>query len=168
MRRDPDPTGPERQQLAAFLDFQRETVLLKTEGLDRAQLAQPLPPSTLTLAGLVNHLALVEDNWFRVRFAGMPEDPLWSAVDWDADRDYEFRTGAELDPEELRRRYRDACERSREVVAAAALDQLSMAPDGDGLRRDLRWILLHMIEETARHAGHADLIRESIDGTVGE
>jgi uncharacterized damage-inducible protein DinB len=168
MRRDPDPTGPELQQLTAFLDFQRETVLLKTEGLDRGQLAQPLPPSTLTLAGLVNHLALVEDNWFRVRFAGLPEDPLWNAVDWDADRDYEFRTGAELDPEQLRQRYRDACERSREVVAAAALDQLSVATDGEGLRRDLRWIMLHMIEETARHAGHADLIRESIDGTVGE
>ena len=127
MRIDPPETGPELDQLTSYLDLQRATMLWKTEGLTREQLAQPHPPSTLTLGGLLNHLALVEDSWFRVRFAGLPDDELWAGIDWDADPDYEFRTAAELEPEELRRRYEQACARSREVVAAAAsLDQLSV------------------------------------------
>jgi uncharacterized damage-inducible protein DinB len=169
VRPEPANSGPELQALTGFLDWQRETILLKTAGLSREQLAQPLPPSSLTLAGLVNHLALVEDSWFRVRFAGLPEDSLWAGRDWDADPDWEFRTAADLEPEELRQRYRDACTRSREVVArAAGLDQLSRGKSRDGQHWDLRWILIHMLEETARHAGHADLLREAIDGTVGE
>src|SRR3954470_6545956 len=169
MRTDPPETGTELAQLTSYLDYQRETMLLKAEGLDRAQLAQTHPPSTLTLGGLLNHLALVEDSWFRVRFAGLPDDELWAGIDWDADPDFEFRTAASLEPEELRRRYEDACARSREVVAAAAsLDQLSVEPRRNGAHFDLRWMLLHLIEETARHAGHADLIREAIDGSTGE
>jgi uncharacterized damage-inducible protein DinB len=168
-RPEPEPTGPELQQLCAFLDYQRATVLEKAAGLDAEQLRRPHPPSSLTLGGLLNHLALVEDSWFREKFAGLPEDELWAGVDWKADPDYEFRTGGELDPDEARQRYRDACERSREVVATATdLDQLSVGAWPDGRHWDLRWVLLHMIEETARHAGHADLIRESIDGEVGE
>jgi hypothetical protein len=169
MRPEPPESGPELQALTGFLDWQRQTILLKTEGLTREQLAQTLPPSSLTLAGLVNHLALVEDTWFRERFAGLPEDELWAGHDWDADPDMEFRTATELEPEELRDRYRAACARSREVVAAAeSLDRLSVKTSRAGNHWDLRWILLHMLEETARHAGHADLLRESIDGTVGE
>ena len=169
MRTEPPESGPELQALTGFLDVQRETILRKTAGLTRAQLAQPLPPSSLTLAGLVNHLALVEDSWFRERFAGLPADDLWAGHDWDADPDMEFRTATELEPEELRDRYRAACARSREVVAAAdGLDQLSVTTSRSGNHWDLRWILLHMLEETARHAGHADLLRESIDGAVGE
>jgi uncharacterized damage-inducible protein DinB len=169
VRQDPPPTGPELEQLTAFLDFQRETVLLKAEGLDAEALRRPLPPSSLTLGGLLNHLALVEDSWFRERFAGLPEQEVWAGVDWEADPDFEFRTAADLAPDELRRRYRDACARSREVVARAeGLDQLGAQPRRDGTRWDLRWLLLHMIEETARHAGHADLLREAIDGQVGE
>ncbi len=169
MRTDPPDSGPELQALTAFLDFQRETVLLKTEGLSREQLAQQLPSSSLTLAGLLNHLALVEDSWFPVRFLGLPDDPLWAGVDWEADPDHEFRTAADVEPEVLRRRYADACARSREIVAAAdGLDQLSVEVRRNGQRFDLRWMLLHMLEETARHAGHADLLREAIDGTTGE
>src|SRR5919199_1180646 len=115
MRQDPPATGGELELLSAFLDYQRETVLGKAEGLDAAQLAQPLPPSSLTLAGLPNHLALVEDSWFRERFAGLAAQPEWAEVDWQADPDFEFRTAPELDPDALRQRYRDACERSREV-----------------------------------------------------
>jgi uncharacterized damage-inducible protein DinB len=169
VRIEPPSSGPELAQLTAFLDFQRETVLLKTEGLSAEQLAQPLPPSSLTLGGLLNHLALVEDSWFRVRFAGLPDDEPWAGIDWDADPDHEFRTAAELPPDELRRRYRETCARSREVVAAAdSLDQLSVQKRRNGEHFDLRWVLLHLIEETARHAGHADLLREAVDGTVGE
>ena len=168
MRTEPTSAGPELELLGQYLDVQRETVLRKAEGLDAGQLAQPLPPSSLTLGGLLNHLALVEDWWFRVRFLDLPHVEPWGDVDWDADPDWEFRTAAELSPDELRGRYRDACEKSREVVAAAeGPDQLS-ATERDGVRFDLRWALLHMIEETARHAGHADLLREAIDGTVGE
>ena len=187
MRTDPPDSGPELVTLAAFLDYQRETMLQKTDGLTREQLAQPLAPSSLTLAGLLNHLAKVEDVWFRVRFAGLPEagwragtdrvvDPDWdfrTASDLDADGpaepDWDFATATALTPEELRERYRTACDASREVVAQAPdLDQLSARPRRDGPHVDLRWILIHMIEETARHAGHADLLREAIDGTVGE
>jgi uncharacterized damage-inducible protein DinB len=170
MRTDPPDSGSEFEQLTAYLDYQRETMLLKTEGLSAEQLAQRLPPSSLTLAGLLNHLALVEDSWFPHRFAGLPENELWAGIDWDADPDFEFRTATELPPRELRRRYEDACARSREVVAQAdSLDQLSVhARRFTGRHFDLRWVLLHLIEETARHAGHADLLREAIDGTVGE
>jgi hypothetical protein len=169
MRIDPQSTGTELELLTQYLDYQRETMLMKTDGLTREQLAQPLPPSTLTLGGLLNHLALVEDSWFEERFVGAPEREPWAGVDWDADPDWEFRTAAGLEPEELRDRYRQACDRSRAVVAAATgLDQLSVVPRRDGSSFSLRWVLLHLLEETARHAGHADLLREAIDGTVGE
>jgi len=170
VRTDPPDSGSERDLLTAFLDFQRETVLLKTEGLTGEQLARTLPSSTLTLAGLLNHLALVEDSWFPVRFAGRPDHQLWARVDWDADPDFEFRTATGLHPGELRARYAEACARSRAVVAAtASLADLSVGTSSrTGNRWDLRWVLLHMIEETARHAGHADLLREAIDGTTGE
>jgi uncharacterized damage-inducible protein DinB len=169
MRTDPPETGPELDQLTSVLDYQRETILRKTAGLTREQLAQQHPPSSLTLGGLLNHLALVEDSWFRERFAGLPDDELWDGVDWDADPDYEFRTAAEVEPEELRRRYEKACASSREVVAGAqSLDQLSVKTRSNGMHFDLRWMLLHLIEETARHAGHADLLREAVDGTTGE
>ncbi|HLZ38451.1 MAG TPA: DinB family protein [Mycobacteriales bacterium] len=167
MRTKPDPCGPELRQLTRFLDYQRETVLQKTAGLTREQLARPLPPSSLTLAGLLNHLALVEDWWFRMRFLGLPPAEEWVHADWDSDPDWEFHTAVDLEPDELRRRYTDACARSRAVVDDIGdLDRLSVvAPD---VRQwDLRWVLLHMIEETARHAGHADLLREAVDGTVG-
>ena len=169
MHTEPPETGTELDQLNSYLDHQRAAMLRKAEGLDREQLARVHPPSTLTLGGLLNHLALVEDSWFPVRFAGLPDDPLWAGIDWDADPEYEFRTAAEVEPDELRRRYERACARSREVVAAARdLEQLSVRPRGNGAHFQLRWVLLHLIEETARHAGHADLLREAIDGTVGE
>jgi uncharacterized damage-inducible protein DinB len=171
VRTDPARSGPEADQLSAYLDYQRETVLLKCAGLSAARLAQQaVPSSSLTLGGLLNHLALVEDWWFRVQFLGEEHVPPWGGIDWDADPDWEFRTAATTDPEELRERYRSACERSREVVRATGdLDRLSVAVSRkSGERCDLRWVLLHMIEETARHAGHADLLREAIDGTVGE
>lgn len=165
----PPPSGPEQGQLTAFLDHFRATILRKAEGLDAAGLARPLPPSSLTLGGLLNHLAYVEDLWFRVRFAGLPADDLWADVDWTADPDHEFDTAAEVPPDELRRRYLDACERSRAVVRATdCLDQRAARPRSNGQYVDLRWILLHMLEETARHAGHADLLREAVDGTVGD
>jgi hypothetical protein len=169
MRVDPDPSGSERDLLCQYLDYQRETMLQKADGLNATQLSRAHPPSELTLAGLLYHLALVEESWLEVRFVGHAERAPWIGVDWDADPTWEFRTGAGLPPDDVTQRYRDACERSRQVVSAtASLDELSVQALGDGRHFSLRWVLLHLIEETARHAGHADLLREALDGTVGE
>jgi hypothetical protein len=169
MRTEPHPDGPEAKLIGQYLDYQRETVLAKTEGLDQEQMARSHPPSTLTLGGLLYHLALVEEDWMEVRFLGQPERDPWAGVDWEADPDWEFRTSAEMVPEQLRLRYREACGRSRLVVSGASgLDQLSVKPLRSGQHFSLRWVLLHLIEETARHAGHADFLREAIDGSVGQ
>ena len=169
MRIAPDPGGPELALLLEYLHYQRETVLAKTEGLTQAQLVQKYPPSDLTLAGLLHHLALVEESWMEERFSGLPVRAPWATVDWDADPDWEFRAAEGLDPEALRDRYRKACERSQHIVAAATgPEQMSCQTLRDGRHFSLRWVLLHLIEETARHAGHADLLREAIDGRIGE
>jgi uncharacterized damage-inducible protein DinB len=164
-----DPQGSERELLCQYLDYQRETMLLKVDGLSTDQLARKHPPSGLTLGGLLHHLALVEESWLEVRFMGHPERAPWVGVDWDADPDWEFHTAAGLQPDQVVQRYRDACDRSRQVVSATArLDELSVQTLSDGRHFSLRWVLLHLIEETARHAGHADLLREALDGIVGE
>ncbi len=170
MRQDPDPTTvSERDALGQYLDYQRETILLKTEGLTREQLAATIPSSGLTLAGLLYHLTLVEESWFEEDFLGLPSREDFAGVDWTADPDFEFRTALEKDPEWLRGRYRDACDRARRVTADAdSLDAVSVSTRVGGKPFTLRWLLLHLIEETARHAGHADLLREAIDGVTGE
>ena len=160
----------ETEMLCAFLDYHRATLVMKAAGLSQAQLSQTIPSSTLTIGGLLKHMALVEDSWFTERFAGRPMPAPFDDVDWDADRDWEFHTAGDDTPEWLLQRYAEACERSRAVVAAAtSLDQLAIAGKSQaGDAFTLRWILCHMIEETARHNGHADLLRESIDGASGE
>jgi dienelactone hydrolase/uncharacterized damage-inducible protein DinB len=168
-RIEPSPEGGERELLGQYLDFQRATMLAKTEGLSRDQMARRHAPSALTLAGLLYHLALVEEAWMEERFLGLPLREPWTGVDFDADPEWEFRTSAGLEPEQVRQRYREACERSRQAAAQAdGLDQLSVATISGGRRFSLRWVLMHLLEETARHAGHADMLREAIDGTVGE
>ena len=167
MRSDPDPTGAEALLLEQYLDAQREALLTKTEGLTREQLTRRHPPSALTLAGLLHHLALAEEDWMEIHFLGRPDREPFSSADWKGDPDWQFLVPADLQPEQLCDRYRDACERSRAVVRqASGLDQLSAKPVR-GQHVSLRWVLLHLIEETARHAGHADLLREAIDGQVG-
>lgn len=164
----PPLAGPELETLTAFLDWQRAIVLDKAGGLTPDQLNQTLAPSNLTLGGLVHHLALVEDYWFNDILLGAETLEPWASVDWDADADWEMTAAAALDFDLIRGRYGDACDRSRAITAAAeSLDQLSVGTRRGG-QVSLRWILVHLIEETARHAGHADLIRESIDGEVGD
>ncbi|TFB69827.1 DinB family protein [Cryobacterium sp. Hz9] len=167
-RTDPQLAANERSTLLEFLDFHRATPLIKTDGLNAAQLSQPIATSTLTLSGLLKHLALVEDDWIQSRFLGLPEQEPWASAPWDDDRDWEFHSAQHDDPTELRNLYRAACERSRRAVAGIDLDTLSVGVNRDGQRWNLRWILLHLIEEAARHNGHADLLREAIDGAVGE
>lgn len=160
----------EWSMLHAFLDYHRATLVGKVEGLSQTQMNQTHPPSSLTLGGLVKHLALVEDSWFTERFAGHGSPAPWTDVDWDADPDWEFHTSVDDTPEELLALYDAACARSRAVLdAATSLDDRSVATSRDsGEHFSLRWIVCHMIEETARHNGHADLLREAIDGQTGE
>jgi uncharacterized damage-inducible protein DinB len=160
----------EAEMLSAFLDYHRTTLTMKVAGLTQDQMAQPIETSSLTLGGLVKHMALVEDSWFTERFAGRPMPAPFADIDWDSDPDWEFRTAAGDTPEWLVQRYDEACDRSRAVVASAgSLDELAVAGRSkSGEVFTLRWILLHMIEESARHNGHADLLREAIDGLTGE
>ncbi|MCL1588812.1 MAG: DinB family protein, partial [Actinomycetia bacterium] len=126
-------------------------------------------PSSLTLGGLINHMAIVEDSWFTDDFAGNPIPEPWASAPWDDDRDWELSTAPDVPTTELFQRYRDAIGRSDAILETVDnLDALSskLHPDGDAW--SMRWILIHLIEETARHCGHADFIRESLDGSVGD
>lgn len=159
--------GDERTMLLGFLAFQRQTLRAKASGLTAEQLRTPLPPSELTLAGLLKHMALVEDDWFGEVLRGEPPRAPWDGVDWAADRDWEFHTALGDPPGEVFGLFDRAVARSDEILAAEP-DLDAVAVRGrHGRRPTLRWILLHMIEEYARHNGHADLIRESIDGQRG-
>jgi uncharacterized damage-inducible protein DinB len=168
-RIDPPLAADERTMLAAFLDYHRATLLGKVDGLDRRQLAQATAASTLTLAGLVKHMALVEDSWFNERFLGREPLEPWASVSWDDDPDWEFHSAIEDEPQDVIALYLAACRRSRAALdQAESLDVESVRRDRSGEAFTLRWIMLHLIEETARHNGHADLLRESIDGATGE
>ena len=173
-RVDPPLRAGEAETLLAFLDYHRETLRLKTSGLDQEQLAATAAASTMTLGGMLKHLALVEDHWFSAVFLGREPAELWSDVDWDADPDWEWHTAREDTPDQLRALFDDAVSASEQVVRAAlegreGLDALSERESRrEEGRFSLRWIVVHMIEEYARHNGHADLIRESIDGQTGE
>jgi uncharacterized damage-inducible protein DinB len=160
--------------LRGFLDHHRDTFRMKCAGLTQAQLAQALPPSDMTLGGMMKHLAIVDQSWFEDDFAGRGLMPPFDTVDWEADRDWEWHTAKDDSPEELLALFDEACRRSDAVLDEAlapdgvGLDGLSAAVDEERGQFSLRWILLHMIEEYARHNGHADLIRESIDGQTGQ
>ena len=160
----------ELEMLVAFLDYQRAVMIDKASGLTQAQWGQRLEPSTMTLGGMIYHLTVVEESWFADYFAGDGLGEPWASVDWEADRDWEWNVAPTMDPDVVLDAYRQAIKRSNEIVAAAtSLDQLSAKNHSKSDEPwSLRWILVHMIEETARHAGHADLIRESIDGEVGD
>ncbi|KRF14087.1 mini-circle protein [Nocardioides sp. Soil797] len=172
-RTDPPLAGGEAETLRAYLDYHRDTLRLKTEGLSQEQLSATLAPSTMTLGGMLKHLALVEDDWFSVVFSGNDEAECWRDVDWDADRDWDWHSAVDDTPEELRALFDGAVAASDaildRVLADTGLETLSVRR---GRRTDeqfsLRWIMVHLIEEYARHNGHADLIRESIDGVTGE
>ena len=163
-----DQAPDELTALTQFLDIQRVEFHERAWGLADEQLRATTAASDLTLGALVKHMALVEHTWFEYRFLGTDEREPWASAPWDDDVDWEMTTAANDTGEELFTLFVQACDRSRSVVASTtSLDQLSVRADNDGQRWNLRWIMIHMIEEYARHLGHADLIRESIDGTVG-
>jgi uncharacterized damage-inducible protein DinB len=164
--------GDETATLLGSLERQRATFAWKSGGLDAAGLRATAGTSSMTLGGLVKHLALVEDDYFSRRLLGRDAGPPWSAVDWDADPNWEWRTAAEDSPEQLYQLWESAVARSRAAVAEAltggGLEQMARFSWPDGRSPSLRRILIDLIEEYARHVGHADLIRESIDGLTGE
>jgi uncharacterized damage-inducible protein DinB len=161
--------GSESATLLAFLNYYRELLIDKASGLTDLQLHTRLAPSTLTLGGLINHVALVEDDWFTSDFAGKDLPEPWASAPWDQDRDWEFNNAITVPTTELFARYRAAIDRSNYVIAQVKdLGDVSAKANRKGEEWSMRWILVHMIEETARHCGHADLIRESIDGSVGD
>lgn len=154
--------GPEREMLVAFLDFHRDTLLWKVSGLSEEQARRVWTPSGTSLLGLVKHLAYVERSWFQRNFAGQDVYVAWRADDPDAD----FRIEPDDTIESVVAFYRAEVERSREITSAAtSLDDIARNPNRP---HTLRRILLHMIEETARHNGHADVLRELTDGATGE
>ncbi len=162
VRTRPPEDGTERQTLTGMLDFLRATVVLKVSGLTDAQaFSRPVPASALTPAGLVKHLTGVERFWFGIDFAGL--DLPWP---WSAEQPH---GGFPLEPGDtlagLVAAYEAECARSRTVAESAGLDERAR---GEGNHFTLRYALTHMIEETARHCGHLDLLRESIDGAAGQ
>lgn len=166
-RIDKPKQADERTTLLAFLQHQRDTLLMKVEGLDDDQLRATLAPSDLTLGGMLAHLAYVEDWWLPVCFLGEPPAQPWNDVDWESDNDFDWHCAAGMSRADLLRLYDAAVTRSDEVIAAAGLDDLAVAKARNGEPFSMRWIVLHLLEEYARHCGHADLIRQSIDGATG-
>jgi uncharacterized damage-inducible protein DinB len=168
-RVDPPLAGSEEETLLGFLDYHRDTLMTKIDGLSQDELGRTHPPTTMTLAGLVKHLAYVEDGWFDETFAGNPVPSPWNQVDWSDDPDWEWHSAVDDDPETLRAIWNTSVARSKAAVSAAeSLAQPSKQTGREGRPFSLRWILCHMIEEYARHNGHADLLREAIDGSTGE
>jgi Protein of unknown function (DUF664) len=164
-RHDPPTVAGERQSLDSWLDYHRATLLFKCQGLTGEQLARrAVEPSSLSLLGLVRHMAEVERSWFRRRFAGQPGlGALYCSEQYpDGDFDLAEPGGAEADFAT----FTAECDLAREAAAGRSLDDTFVGRRGETI--DLRWVYVHMVEEYARHNGHADLLRERIDGVTGD
>jgi Protein of unknown function (DUF664) len=163
IRRDPPRDAPEKETLEAYLDYHRATLLGKIDGLPIEDLRRVMVPSGVSLLGIVKHLAYVELNWFQVCFDGREPSPVpWT--DEDPDADFRIEPGDSFGS--IVAFYRREIEQSRIIVALAP--SLGERAKREGRNETLRWIMVHMIEETARHNGHADIFRELIDGQIGE
>jgi uncharacterized damage-inducible protein DinB len=162
-RTDPPYELPEREMLEAWLEYHRATLARKCQGLpDESLRERSVPPSSLSLLGLVRHMADVERNWFRRVLSGEDAPGLY----WtDDNEDGDFDDVDDASVQEAFTTWRSECAHARDVAARLQLDDTGTRR---GERVSLRWVLVHMIEEYARHNGHADLLRERIDGTTGE
>lgn len=165
-RIDPPISGTNEEMLLAFVDFHRATLVKKCTGLTTEQAKQhSVPPSSMSLLGLVRHMTDVEKMWFIARFQGGEPEGLYRTAE---DPDAAFNNLGGPDLEESLELFAAACQRSREIVAeTSSWDQVSVGPRRGDQYVTMRWILFHLIEEYARHNGHADLLREATDGVTG-
>jgi hypothetical protein len=171
-RPEPPIASDEAATLLGYLERQRATFAWKCGGLDAAGLRATVGRSAMAIGGMLKHLARFEDDMSTEWLLGREQLPPWNSVDWSADNDWDWRTAADDFPEQLHARWRDAAGRSRALFAQAlaegGLEQAAPGiTDDRGDSPSVRYVLINMIEEYARHNGHADLIRESVDGLVG-
>ena len=169
---EPPLAGTEAEHLVGALDRLRTTFRWKADGLDSAGLQTRIGASSLTLGGLLKHLARADQQMFTTKLSGAPLGPPWDSADWDTDPDWDFNSAADDTPEQLYAIWDDTIARSRATLDAAladgGLDQLvylSWPPDR---HLSLRRLVCDLIEEYGRHTGHADLLREAVDGLTGE
>jgi uncharacterized damage-inducible protein DinB len=155
--------GNEKEVLGGFLDHYRRTLLHICEDLSEEQLRRPMVPSGTSLLGLVKHLAYCERSWFQERIANEPVEYPYVEDD-DPDADFRIEEGETA--QEIFDLYEEQCAISRRILEATSLEHVVDYPDRIA-DYNVRWIAVHMIEETARHAGHADIIREQLDGRTG-
>jgi uncharacterized damage-inducible protein DinB len=171
-RPEPRLNANEIDTLRGFLSYQRATFEWKCTGLDAAGLRTSVAASSMTLGGMMKHLALVEESWFGDKLMNRDSLSPWNAVNWDDDPNWEWRTAADDSPDALLAQWRKSVAYANsmidEALSKGGMDQLARRKWPDGRAPSLRWILCHMIEEYARHNGHADLIREAVDGETGE
>ena len=169
---EPPLAGSETEHLVGALDRLRTTFRWKADALDPAGLRANIGASSLTLGGLLKHLALVEDYYSSTKLTGAPVGSPWDAADWEAEPDWEFTSAGEDTPDQLYALWDGAVERSRArfdaAIADGGLDQLVHVADADDRHASLRRLVCDLIEEYGRHTGHADLLREAVDGRVGE
>jgi hypothetical protein len=169
---EPPLAGTELEHLVGALDRLRTTFRWKADDLDAAGLRTRIGASSLTLGGLLKHLAFVEDFQSTVKLRGQAPGEPWNGVDWDAEPEWPFTSAADDSPDELYALWESAVERARARLGAAmadgGLDQLIHVSDDEGRHASLRRLVCDLIEEYGRHTGHADLLREAVDGLVGE
>ncbi len=161
VRQHPPDSAPEKEMLSAFLDYHRATLLIKVDGVSDADLRRKPTVSSMSLLGLIKHLAYVERFWFQGAFASIDVTFPWTKDDPDAD----WRIEDSESTEDILALFKAEVAKSQEITAAGHLDAIAHR---EGADCSLRWILVHMIEEVARHNGHADILRETIDGVTGE
>ncbi|MBD3783400.1 MAG: DUF664 domain-containing protein [Micrococcales bacterium] len=169
---EPPLAGTEEEQLLGALDRQRATFRWKVDGLDAVGLDAGIPSSRLTLGGLLKHLAVAEDFHSTEKLSGTPMPAVWDDNGWADDDSWEFTSAASDEPAKLYALYDGAVERHRALVRAAlderGLDGEAHVSMPDGRHASIRRLLLDLLEEYGRHTGHADLLREAVDGRVGE
>jgi len=169
-RTEPPAQADEKEMLIAFLDYYRDSLILKSEGLtDEQARTCAVPPSDLNITGLIRHMAEVERHWFQRWFIENGAEPIFYS---DEDGDGDIHTGPNDTLADAIEAWEKEVQRAREITAEAHPDDVAKRvatdPSRAGFQPSMRWILIHMIEEYARHCGHADLVRECIDGVKGD
>ena len=171
-RPEPEPAGNEVETLRGFLNYQRATLKWKSEGLTKDQLNVKVAKSSITLGGLLKHMTFVENEWFWRWIGDNDRLEPWLSADFAKEPDWEFTSASDESVATLMSNWQASIDLSESILdrclQSGRLDQLAQRKWPNGESPSLRWIMVHMIEEYARHNGHADFIREAIDGQTGE